>query len=307
MLHNLNYTIKNLRSPVLLRRVWEWVQANRSVRVLAWLAPFLYPDRQYFLVVAVTTLLLTITETAMPVIIGMVVDVMLNATNNSPSDIPIGNWLLLVLLASLAPVRGFLIARRQAQIGNLGERVAARIRARLWAHLQYVPLDYVRRCGPGRLSLRFISDTRMPQRLIAQGIVQLAQDILLLGAILVTLMTINWRMALGVALVMPVYTALFYRLNPSLRHASRAARRSRSRLAAYLHDRLEGMAVIKTYVRQTVEERRLKRLARRLARNGPDSKEHSYVHACVSPCKPDVSGVAVSTPCCTADTGAEHR
>jgi subfamily B ATP-binding cassette protein MsbA len=108
----------------------------------------------------------------------------------------------------------------------------------------------------------------MLQRLIAQGIVQLAQDVLLLGAILAALMIINWRMTLGVALVMPVYIALFYRLNPSLRHASRAARRSRSRLAAYLHDRLEGMAVIKTYVRQTAEEHRLKRLARRLARNG---------------------------------------
>ncbi|NWG19881.1 MAG: ABC transporter ATP-binding protein [Chloroflexi bacterium] len=246
----------------------ERVRASRFVRVLLWLAPFLRPDRRRLLAVAATTLLLTITETTTPVIIGIFVDVMLDAAHDSRSAGMNGHWLLLVLLAVMALARGFLVARQQAQIGDLGEGVAARIRTRLWGHLQDVPLDYVHRCGPGRLSLRFISDTRMLQRLIAQGMVQLAQDMLLLGAILAALMIINWRMTLGVALVMPVYLVLFYRLNPSLRHASRAARRSRSRLAAYLHDRLEGMVVIKTYVRQMAEERRLKRLARRLARNG---------------------------------------
>ncbi len=272
MLHNLYHTIENLRSPVFFRkvgeRVRERVRASRFVRVLLWLAPFLRPDRRRLLAVAVTTLLLTITETTTPVIIGIFVDVMLDAAHDSRSAGMNGHWLLLVLLAVMALARGFLVARQQAQIGDLGEGVAARIRTRLWGHLQDVPLDYVHRCGPGRLSLRFISDTRMLQRLIAQGMVQLAQDMLLLGAILAALMIINWRMTLGVALVMPVYMVLFYRLNPSLRHASRAARRSRSRLAAYLHDRLEGMVVIKTYVRQMAEERRLKRLARRLARNG---------------------------------------
>jgi ABC-type multidrug transport system fused ATPase/permease subunit len=268
MLHNLYHTIENLRSPAFFERVGAWVRANRFVRVLVWLAPFLRPDRRRLLAVAVTTFLLTITETTTPVIIGIFVDAMLDAAPDSRSTGMNGHWLILVLLAVMALARGFLVARQQAQIGDLGERVAARIRTRLWEHLQDVPLDYVHRCGPGRLSLRFISDTRMLQRLIAQGIVQLAQDVLLLGAILAALMIINWRMTLGVALVMPVYIALFYRLNPSLRHASRAARRSRSRLAAYLHDRLEGMAVIKTYVRQTAEEHRLKRLARRLARNG---------------------------------------
>lgn len=268
MLHNLYHTIENLRSPSFFQQVGAWVQANRFVRVLVWLAPFLRPDRRRLLAVAVTTLLLTITETTTPVIIGIFVDMMLDAARDLRLGGMNSNWLILVLLVCMALARGFLVARQQAQIGDLGERVAARIRTQLWGHLQDVPLDYVHRCGPGRLSLRFISDTRMLQRLIAQGIVQLAQDTLLLGAILVALMIINWRMTLGVALVMPVYVILFHRLNPSLRHASRAARRSRSRLAAYLHDRLEGMAIIKTYVRQATEERRLKRLARRLARNG---------------------------------------
>lgn len=268
MLRDIRQTLITLRAPDQIRRAGERARTNRFVCVLAWLLPFLRPDRLRLLGAAVVTLLLTLIETATPVIIGAFVDAMLDTAGDAHSAHLRNGWLLIALLVAAALARGVLVARQQAQVGELGERVAARIRTHLWAHLQHVPIDYVRRRGPGRLSLRFISDTRMLQRLIAQGIVQLAQDLLFLGAILLVLTTINWRMTLGVALVMPVYIVLFRRLNPSLRSASRAARRSRSRLASYLHDRLEGMAIIKAYVRQAVEDRRLRRLARRLARHG---------------------------------------
>lgn len=268
MLRDIRQTLTIPSVHSLIRRVGEWARTNRFVCVLAWLLPFLRPDRLRLLGAAIVTLLLTLIETATPVMIGAFVDAMLDTADGSRSGSLSGGWWLIVLLVGAAPARGVLVARQQAHVGELGERVAARIRTHLWTHLQHVPIDYVRRRGPGRLSLRFISDTRMLQRLIAHGIVQLAQDLLFLGAILLVLMTINWRMTLGVALLMPVYIVLFRRLNPSLRNASRAARRSRSRLASYLHDRLEGMAIIKAYVRQAVEDRRLRRLARRLARHG---------------------------------------
>jgi ABC-type multidrug transport system fused ATPase/permease subunit len=81
-------------------------------------------------------------------------------------------------------------------------------------------------------------------------------------------MLLCWRRALGVALVLPVYAVLFQRLNPRLRKASRSTRRSRSRMAAYLSDRLAGLEVIKATVRQPLEGTRMARLAKRAARHG---------------------------------------
>ncbi len=52
MLHNLSHPIENLRSPAFFQRVVAWVQANRFMRVLDWLAPFLNPDRRRLLAVA---------------------------------------------------------------------------------------------------------------------------------------------------------------------------------------------------------------------------------------------------------------
>lgn len=239
--------------------------ARRPAQVVVWLWPFLRPDRRRLAAAALVTLLLTVVEVSTPVLIGTFVDVILGTLEAQPS---LGAMPLLGLLTLAALARGALVARQQAQAGALGERTAARIRDLLWAHLQQVPLDYVRRRGAGRLSLRFIADTRMVQRLVAQGLIQLAQDLLLLVAILLVLIMLSWRMALGLALVLPAYALLFQRLNPALRKASRSTRRSRSRLAAYLHDRLQALAVIKATVRQPLEGARMAQLTKRLARHG---------------------------------------
>lgn len=265
MLRNMRQAIGTLQEPVTFRRLRKKALASRPVQTLTWMWPFLQPDRRMLLVTTLVSLGLTAVEVASPVLIGAVIDQILHP---SAGGTRVHEVALLALLTGMAVVRGALVARQHALAGRLGEQTTARMRDRLWAHLQGVSLDYVRRRGPGRLSLRFVADTRMVQRLVTHGIVQLSQDALLLVAILLTMMLINWRMAFGVVVILPAYVVLFQRLNPPLRKASRATRRSRSRLAAYLNDRLHGMTVIKAFVRQPLEESRLTRLTRRLARHG---------------------------------------
>lgn len=248
-----------LSSP---RELIAWVRRLRPVTMMGWLWPFVRPDRRQLGVIAGITFALTLIEASIPLIAGRLID-QITATASGTSVV----WWALAVLAAAAVGRGALVAQQQARIGELGERVAARIRARLWSHLQLVPLEYVRQRG-GRLSLRFLSDTRMLQRLLAQGIVQGAQDIVLLTLVLIVLGAINWRLLIGIAPLIPVYLIAFTRINPGLRKASRSARRQRSRLSAYLYDRFDSMAMIKAYMRHGLEERRLNRLARRLARYG---------------------------------------
>ncbi|MCU0490536.1 MAG: ABC transporter ATP-binding protein/permease [Chloroflexaceae bacterium] len=265
MLRSVRAWVSTFHPLPALGQLRQKLLASRPAQVIHWLWPFLQHDQHRLLAAALVTLLLTVVEVATPVLIGAFVDVILGTPE---ALLHVGAVPLLGLLTVAALARGALVARQQALAGALGERTAARIRNQLWGHLQHVPLDYVRRRGAGRLSLRFVADTRMVQRLVAQGLIQLTQDLLLLVAILLVLMLLNWRMALGVALVLPAYAFLFQRFNPALRKASRSTRRSRSRLAAYLHDRLQGLAVIKSSVRQPVEVARMARLTNRLARHG---------------------------------------
>src|SRR5437667_412065 len=92
-----------------------------------------------------------------------------------------------------------------------------RARRRLWI------------AGVGTLLLRFTGDARIVQRIVTNGVVQLSQDVLLGCGVLLAMAVLDWRMTLGVVAILPVYVAIFWRLNPKLRHESRATRRRRSR------------------------------------------------------------------------------
>lgn len=242
----------------LLRKLWPFL---RRVRRRLWLA-------------GAISIILTSVEIATPILIGWFVDSILTGLHrietpglNPP---PLSRAALLALIATGAILRGYLVARQRWLSGRIGEQVAARMRDALWDHLQHLPLDYTRARGPGQLLLRFTGDARAIQRIVTNGVVQLSQDVLLGCGVLVAMALLNFRMTLAVAVILPLYAAIFRWLNPKLRHESRATRTRRSRLSSYLHDRLVGMVIVKAFVRQSKEAGNVQELnadiARRAAR-----------------------------------------
>ena len=251
----------------------EWLARLQPVGLLTALWPYVRPERRRLALAAVVTLGVTLVEVASPLLIGRFVDAVLYgpATAFTPSDGSPGRVALLALLALLvaaALARGVLLAAQGTLAGATGEQVAARLRQALWAHLQRLPLEYTERRGSGRLLLRFTSDARAVQRFVAEGLVRVGQDLSVALAISVTLMLLNWRMALPIAALVPIYGVLFWRLNPALRRASEATRRRRSRLSAYLNERIVGMKVIKAFARQRAEASSIDALNRDVAARG---------------------------------------
>ncbi len=244
-----------VRSEVLwsLRQIW----------------PFLDGDRRLLVVVTGTSLLLALVEACVPMLVGAVVDAVqpdLATGRVGRSD---GSWAgVVVLLAATGVGRGILVGAQRAQAGRIGESVASRLRVAVWSSLQDLTLDEVRARGPGRLLVRFVGDARAVQRAVTEGFVKLGQDMLLSAAVLVALTFIDWRLALSAGLTLPAYGLLFWRLNPRLRERSRITRNRRTRLAAYLHERIDGLVVVKASARQATETGRVDRLSRDVARQG---------------------------------------
>jgi ABC-type multidrug transport system fused ATPase/permease subunit len=142
------------------------------------------------------------------------------------------------------------------------------MRDAVWVHLQEVPLDYTRRRGPGRLLVRFISDTRAVQRLVSQGMVQLIQDILFVIGAITVLTYLNLLMGLSTTLLLPLIALVFWRINPRVQQASRDTRSRRTRLSGYLNARLTGLAVVKIHGRQREEAKHVRKLNRNVASRG---------------------------------------
>ena len=134
------------------------------------------------------------------------------------------------------------------------------MRDAVWVHLQEVPLDYTRRRGPGRLLVRFISDTRAVQRLVSQGMVQLIQDVLFVIGAITVLTYLNLLVGLSTTLLLPLIVLVFWRINPRVQQASRDTRNRRTRLSGYLNARLTGLAVVKIHGRQREEAKHVRKL-----------------------------------------------
>ena len=242
----------------------------QPVGLLTALRPYVRPERRRLVLAGVITLGVTLVEVASPLLIGRFVDAVLHGSTTvagAGDPAPESGWLLALLVAA-ALARGVLLAAQGAVAGATGEHVAARLRQALWAHLQRLPLEYTERRGAGRLLLRFTGDARSIQRFVAEGLVRVSQDLSIAVAILVALLLLNWRMALPIVALLPIYGLIFWRLNPVLRRSSEATRRRRSRLSAYLNERIVGMKVVKAFARQRLEAARVDGLNRDVAARG---------------------------------------
>ena len=122
--------------------------------------------------------------------------------------------------------------------------------------------------APERPPIRFVTDIRAVKQVISDGLVQGTQDLLTVLVVLTVLVWLSWRMALPVVLLIPTLVGIFRVLNPRIRQVSRATRKQRVRLSAYLNERIVGIKVVKANVRQDQEINRVRRLTRQLAARG---------------------------------------
>ena len=241
------------------------------VETLSPIWPFLKPEWRRLLLVTAATLGLTVVEVSVPILVGIFIDSLLSSlSGRQPATTAplLNNRMIIGLLAVGALLRGYLLYQQRSLSGRIGQRVAARMRDAVWVHLQEVPLDYTRRRGPGRLLVRFISDTKAVQRLVSQGMVQLVQDVLFVIGAIAVLTYLNLVVGLGTTLLVPLIGLVFWRINPRVQKASRDTRNRRTRLSAHLNERLTGLAVVKVHGRQREEAKRVRKLNRNVASRG---------------------------------------
>src|SRR5215218_3337838 len=252
------------------QRIQQRILRFQLVKTLGRLWPYLKQERRRLFLIAAATLGITVVEVSIPILVGIFLDSLLSElSGRQPTMAPVlDNRTIIALLAVGALLRGYLLYQQRSLSGQTGQRVAARMRDALWVHLQQMPLEYTRRRGPGRLLVRFISDTKAVQRLVSQGMVQLVQDVLVVIGVIAVLTYLNLLVGLGTILLLPLIALIFRRINPRVQKASRDTRTRRTRLSAYMNERLTGLAAVKIHGRQRAEAKRARKLNRNVASRG---------------------------------------
>jgi len=139
---------------------------------------------------------------------------------------------------------------------TFGIRVEADIRADLFRHMQEMSFDYYDRNRTGQLMSRLTSDLFDLTELAHHGPEDVVTSVLTIIGALIVMATIQWRLALVVALVIPVFLFLVMFMRKSMAQASKAVKEKTGHINTEIESSLSGIRTAKAFANEDVENAR---------------------------------------------------
>ncbi|HXF52471.1 MAG TPA: ABC transporter ATP-binding protein [Dehalococcoidia bacterium] len=163
------------------------------------------------------------------------------------------------LVAAYLGVLSAIFVMRYAQtvlMTYVGQRAMMDMRLQLFAHLQRMAIAFFDRNPVGRLVTRLTNDIATLERVLSQGVVETLSNLLMIGAIVVVLAVLDWRLALVMYLFLPPLILAVRYFAFTQREGYREQRSWLARINAYLNENISGMAVVQLFNRQRENLRR---------------------------------------------------
>lgn len=142
----------------------------------------------------------------------------------------------------------------------LGQRVMRDLRMEIFSHLQRLSIAFFDRNPAGRLITRVTSDVETLNELFTSGVVSGLGDLFTLVAIGVAMFVMDWRLAMGSFVVIPLVVGVSHWFRTNVREAYRDIRTRLARINSFLQERLTGMRIVQLFGREGPEAERFRKL-----------------------------------------------
>jgi ATP-binding cassette subfamily B protein len=149
----------------------------------------------------------------------------------------------------------------QLQTARTAERVLLGVRARTFAHLQRLSLDYYDRELGGRIMTRMTTDVEALAQLLQQGLVTAVVSLLTCAGVVVVLFALDVRLALAAFVVLPVLALATVAFQRASGRAYLVARDRISVVNAEMQESLSGIRVTQAFAREGRSEERFAALS----------------------------------------------
>jgi ATP-binding cassette, subfamily B, bacterial len=176
--------------------------------------------------------------------------------------IPSGNLTRLVFLAVallIIPALGGVIGIIQRRLNALvGEGVIYDLRVALYARLQRMSLHFFTNTKLGELMSRLNNDVVGAQNAISNTIVSLITNIIQVTAVLVVMLTLEWKLTLVSIVILPLFILAARRMGVRLRDISRQQLEANAQMNATMNETLNigGALLVKLFGRTQTEVKR---------------------------------------------------
>ncbi len=220
-----------------------------STRLLMRVWGYARPYRKLIVYVLGAIVVKTLLDTMMPLIVRALID----------TAIPEKNFALLNLLALglvAIPALGGLVdvwQRRHSAI--VGEGIIRDLRCALYGHIQRMSLRFFTHTKSGELISRLNNDVVGSQRAITGTLIDLITNVVTLSITLVVMLSLNWRLTLLAAAVLPLFILPAQRVGRTLRRISRQQMDANATMTAQMQETLNvsGSLLVKLFGREPEE------------------------------------------------------
>ena len=210
---------------------------------------YIKPYKKEALIGVISVILFTIAVLSVPLMVKFTID---NAINDKNVN------LLNILFIGLI---GFSIMHllsnyvQQKIIREIGEKILFDVRSEMFTHLQRLSMSVADRSKYGSIMSRVLGDVGALQELFQAGVFAIG-DMLTLVVITIIIFSLNWPMALGILMIMPVFIGLRIFWLPKARKAFLKARASSSVVSGVLNEHVNGIRVTQNMIREDINQDR---------------------------------------------------
>jgi ATP-binding cassette subfamily B protein len=260
---------------------------RRFKEVFEVIAPVLIPRKNEFIAGGILVLGSTLCEVFAPILLGKGVDV---AIAPNPERIKLFRVALaflgvIILRAVTETFQGLVIQRT-------GQKVIHDLRTRVFKKLHSLPISYFDAHTTGRLLTRVINDIKSLSELFTASISVLILDVMIIVGSLISMVWLDWRLALVVLLSFPL---VFWTIWSFGERLSESYKLVRSRLAEINSFLGENIGAIATIQRLGAEDERLKKFHDIVELHTDAQMKSLVVYASVQPYANVLNGIAMAS------------
>ena len=218
--------------------------ARNARSALRRLASYLRPYYGRLAVVTVLVVVTTLLRLYGPILLGRAID-----ENVIPGDLA-GLWDISMQMLIVYVAAGvFAIIQGVIMVG-VGQGLVADVRSELFAHFQTLSMKYFDKHPVGDLMSRIANDSEAINRTLSNGLTEFTTNILLLGGTFVAMFFLNWQLALGTALILPLMIYITALVTRYSRKAFRQVQRNLGTMNAVMEENISGLRVVKAFARE---------------------------------------------------------
>ena len=213
-------------------------------RLMKRLLKFLAPYRFKVALAVVMLVLFATSQLAGPFLTKIAIDKYI-ATKNLG-----GLKLIAIIYLAILLVQYVLNYSQQYLTEWIGQNVMFDIRAKIFTHLQNLPLSFFDKNPVGRMVTRTTNDVETLNNMLSSGVVAIFGDVFVLIGIILVMLNLNWRLALLTFTVLPliVFASTMFRLK--VRDSYRKVRTRLARINTFLQENISGMETVQLFDRE---------------------------------------------------------